>query len=77
MKRYCLTPIEEKLHDHIIAEYIAARIGRDRALATLARVNDHIGWRREFERTLANENLAVNREAIRILTDLNAILRRY
>jgi len=79
MKRFVLNVVEEKLHDHILAEYIAARQGRDRAQKALKRVKrgDFTGWKREFERVLAMENLAVNRESIRILTDLNIILRRY
>jgi hypothetical protein len=75
MKRFVLNPTEERLLLHVLSEYRAARIGRDKAKATLATVNDHIGWRREFERTLATESLHINREAIRILTDVTSILR--
>ncbi len=75
MKRFVLNPTEERVLLHVLSEYRAARMGRDRAARNLANVNDHIGWRREFERTLATESLAVNREAIRILTDVTSILR--
>jgi hypothetical protein len=77
MKRFVLNVVEKKLHEHIISEYVAARMGRDRAKTTLANITEFTGWRREFERTLATENLNVNREAIRILTDVNILLRTY
>jgi len=76
MKRFCLTPVEEKLHDDILAEYIAARQGRDRAKARLTNMT-FTGWKREFERNLANEDLAVAREIIRITTNFMHTLRRY
>jgi hypothetical protein len=75
MKRFVLNPTEERLLLHVLSEYRAARFGRDRAKANLANVNDHIGWRREFERGLATESLNINRESIRILTDVTSILR--
>ena len=75
MKRFVLNPTEKRVHEHVISEYVAARMGRDRAKTAKAHANDYTGWRREFERTLATENLAVNREAIRILTDVNILLR--
>ena len=75
MKRFVLNPTETRVHLHVLSEYTAARIGRDRAKADLSRALTLMGWRREHERDLARENLAVNREAIRILTDINIILR--
>lgn len=77
MKRFCLTPVEGKLLAAILAEYIVARQGRDRAKARLALSRTFTGWNREFERDLANEELAVARETIRLTTTLTHTLRRY
>ena len=75
MKRFILNPTEERVLSHVLSEYRAARIGRDRAHKALDGCNQMTGWRRDFDRKLAQENLAVNREAIRILTDVTIILR--
>ena len=75
MKRFILNPNEERILDHVLSEYRAARIARDRAKEAKRNALTLTGWSREFERTLATENLAVNREAIRILTDVTILLR--
>lgn len=77
MKRFCLTPVEGKLLDDILAEYVVARQDRDRGKARLTNMMAYTGWKREFERNLANEELAVARETIRITTTLMHTLRRY
>ena len=75
MKRFILNPNEERILDHVLSEYRAARIARTRAQHAFDSAKYLTGWKREFERTLAIENLAVNREAIRILTDITTLLR--
>ena len=75
MKRFCLNYHEERILSHLLSEYAAARIARDRAKEAKRNALTLTGWSREFERTLATENLAVNREAIRILTDITILLR--
>jgi hypothetical protein len=76
-KRFVLSVVEDRGRVALLTEYVAARIGRDRAKLRLKACQTYIGWKREFERNLANEDLAVSRETIRVTGDMIAILRRY
>lgn len=76
-KRFTLSVVEERLQVALLGEYVAARMARDRAKGRLESSKTLLGWKREFERNLANEDLAVARETIRLTGDMIAILRRY
>jgi hypothetical protein len=67
MKRWVVTPYEERLLDCLMSEYRTARQARDRAKASLARFNDHS--------PVYREQLEVARETIRLTTELVGIIR--
>jgi hypothetical protein len=83
MKRFCLSPVEERLLDRLLSEYLVARRDRTVALADLAKAEDDLRTDPEhhvlhkFDQHAALRRLVAAREAIRLTTDLTHILRTY